>query len=131
MARFILSRTARADLTHILRTSLERWGEAGRARYEALLAAAMERTAANPLGPTTKPRSDVFHELRSFHIRHARRGRGVGAPVHVIYYRAAAADTIEILRVLHENMQPELHLAPPAAPRRRSRKAQPARKRKP
>ena len=40
-----ISGPARGDLEHILATSLERWGEAGRARYAALLTTAMRAIA--------------------------------------------------------------------------------------
>jgi toxin ParE1/3/4 len=46
------------------------------------------------------------------HLRGAR-GRAaeeVRQPVHVIYFRTVAADMIEIIRVLHERMEPARHL---------------------
>lgn len=113
MTRLRLSHTAQADLASILETSRERWGENGEARYAALLAAAMRKTAANPEGPMTKARTDLAPGTRSFHIRHARRGSGVEAPVHVLYYRVTDAGPIEILRVLHERMDPHRHLEGP------------------
>jgi toxin ParE1/3/4 len=123
MTRLRISRAAQADLTSILKTSFEHWGEAGRARYAALLTAAMQRTAADPDGPTTKERTDLAPGVRSFHIRHARRGHGVAAPVHVLYYRVADASTLEIIRVLHERMDPNRHVDEPGstAPKRRRR----------
>jgi plasmid stabilization system protein ParE len=30
--------------------------------------------------------------------------------VHVVFYRAANPDVIEVVRVLHERMEPSLHL---------------------
>ena len=110
MARLCVSRSAQADLASILMTSLESWGESGRARYAALIAAAMRRTAAQPYGPLTRARPELMQGVRSFHIRHLRYKHGVGAPVHVLYYRAASAGAIEIVRVLHERMDPQRHL---------------------
>lgn len=123
MTRLRVSRLAQADLASILRTSLENWGDRGRARYAALLAAAMERATTDPRGPMTKDRTDLAPGIRSFHIRHLRREHGVGAPVHVLYYRATDA-SIEIVRVLHERTAPQRHLGSPrrairARPRRR------------
>jgi toxin ParE1/3/4 len=112
MRRLRVSRMAQADLASILETSLEHWGESGRARYEALLAAAMRRTATAPEGPMTKARADLAPGLRSFHIRHLRRGHGVSAPVHVLYFRTTNAGT-DIIRVLHERMDPHRHLDEP------------------
>jgi len=78
-----------------------------------LLATAMRRIAADPPGLMTKVRPDLGPGIRSFHIRNSRRGSGVGAPVHVLYYRVTDADSIEIIRVLHERMDPQRHLGAP------------------
>ena len=119
MAQLRISRPARADLASILATSLERWGEDGRSRYAALLAAAMRKVAADPEGPTTRARTELAPGIRSFHLRQARRAHGVGAPVHVLYYRATVDDSVEIVRVLHERMDPQRHVGTPAIARTR------------
>jgi toxin ParE1/3/4 len=109
MARFRLSRQAKADLTHILATSAERWGVEGRHRYAALVAAAMRKVAADPEGPTTRDRAELAPGVRSFNTRHVRVDdpkAKVRRPVHVLYYRVSAPDLIEIVRVLHERMEP-------------------------
>ena len=109
MARFRLSRQAKTDLAHILATSAERWGIEGRRRYAALLAAAMRRVAADPEGPTTRDRAELAPGVRSLSIRHVRADNPrakVGRPVHILYYRAIAPGLIEIVRVLHERMEP-------------------------
>ena len=112
MARFRLSRFAEADLVRILATSEERWGADGRRRYAAILAAAMRNAAADPQGPITRARNDLFPGIRSSHVRHAR-GHDpdvkVRRPVHILYYRVVAPDVIEIGRVLHERMDPSQH----------------------
>ena len=113
MARFRLSRPAQADLAEILATSAERWGIEGRRRYAALLATAMRKVAANPEGPATRDRAELLPGLRSFHTRHARNDdpeTQVRKPVHVIYYRVVQAGMIEIVRVLHDRMEPSQHL---------------------
>lgn len=112
MARFRLARPAQIDLANILATSAERRG-AGSQRYAAVLAAAMRQVAAEPDGPLTKKRPDLHSGVRSFHVRYARRsaeGAKVRRPVHVLYYRAAKEGVIEIIRVLHERMDPSRHL---------------------
>jgi toxin ParE1/3/4 len=109
MARFRLARPAQIDLATILETSGERWGAEGRARYAVILVAAMRHVAADPEGPLTRKRPELRAGLRSFHIRHARgtvAGPGVRQPVHVLYYRVTPDGMIEIVRVLHERMEP-------------------------
>ena len=113
MVRFRLSRPARADLAHILATSAERWGIEGRHRYAAILAAAMRKAAADPEGPVTRDRAELLPGVRSFHVRHARNDdveAKVARPVHILYYRMILPGLIEIVRVLHERMEPSRHL---------------------
>lgn len=113
MVRFRLARPAQIDLANILATSAERWGAEGRQRYAAVLAAAMRQVAADPDGPLTRKRPDLRLDIHSFHVRYARRsaeGARVRRPVHVLYYRVAEKGVIEIVRVLHERMDPSRHL---------------------
>ena len=73
----------------------------------------MRQVAAEPDGPLTKKRPDLRSGIRSFHVRYARRsaeGATVRRPVHVLYYRVAEEGVIEIIRVLHERMEPSRHL---------------------
>lgn len=113
MARFRLARPAQLDLGSILATSAERWGPDGRQRYAAVLADAMRQVADQPQGPLTKNRTELRSGIWSFHVRHARRAADatkVRRPVHVLYYRVAQEGVIEIVRVLHERMDPNRHL---------------------
>jgi toxin ParE1/3/4 len=113
MARFRLSPLASADLAQILETSEDRWGATGRGRYAAILASAMRKVAADPQGVATRERTDLLPGIRSFHVRHARGldpEANVRRPVHVLYYRGIAPGLIEIVRVLHERMEPSRHL---------------------
>jgi toxin ParE1/3/4 len=113
MARFRLSVPAQIDVAHILATSAERWGTDARRRYAFTLANAMQRIAADPLGPMTRERTDLLPGVRSFHIRLARgtlAGERVGRPVHILYYRVIKPGLIEIVRVLHDHMDPARHL---------------------
>ena len=109
MARFRLSRPAQTDVARIFVASAERWGVDARRRYSATLAAAMCQVAAGPQGRTTRDRSELMPGIRSFHLRHARvddPGSRVRRPVHVLYYRVIEPELIEIVRVLHERMEP-------------------------
>jgi toxin ParE1/3/4 len=117
MARFRLARPAQIDLANILAPSVERWGAEGGRRYAAVLAAAMRQVAAEPDGPLTRKRPDLRSGIRSFHLRYSGRsteGVKVRRPVHVLYYRVAEEDVIEIVRVLHEKMDPIRHLDEPS-----------------
>lgn len=111
MARFRLSRQAEADIAHALDMSELRFGDAARRRYAALLIAAMRKVAADPNGPATRDRAELAPGLRSLHLRSMRSGDAkVRSPVHVLYYRATAPELIEIVRVLHERMEPSRHV---------------------
>jgi toxin ParE1/3/4 len=113
MARFRLARPAQIDLANILATSAERWGAEGRQRYAAVLAAAMRQIADQPEGPLTKKRPELRSGIRSFRVRYTRisaEDATVRSPVHVLYYRVAQEGVIEIVRVLHERMEPRRHL---------------------
>jgi toxin ParE1/3/4 len=113
MARFRLSLLAQADLAQILATSVEGWGIEGKRRYAAIVAAGMRKVAAEPEGPTTRDRVELSRGIRSFHLRHVRVGDAqakVRRPVHVLYYRVVRPGLAEIVRVLHERMEPSRHI---------------------
>jgi len=115
MASFRVSALARSDIRKILATSIRQWGTGGGRRYAALLTAAMHAVAADPEGPMTRSRSELMPGLRSFHTRHVRARTSeakVSNPVHLIYYQVLQPNLIEILRVLHERMDPVQHLGP-------------------
>ncbi len=115
-------RTVKGDLETILAASLERWGDKGRARYAALMATAFRTIADNPRSPTTRARDELIANVRSFHVRHARPKHGVRTPVHVIFYRAIDHDVIEIVRALHERMDPVRHVDEPEPTTKRRRR---------
>jgi toxin ParE1/3/4 len=113
MARVRLSAPAQADIVAILKTSEALHGPHARLRYRALLSAALRRIAADPDCTSSAARNEVLAGLRSFHIRHSRddsREPPVANAVHVIFYRAVEPGLIELLRVLHERMEPGRHV---------------------
>ncbi|MEI6985640.1 MAG: hypothetical protein WCK65_05895 [Rhodospirillaceae bacterium] len=72
----------------------------------------MRRVAADPQGRLTLDRSEFIAGLRSLHIRHSRnesRETPVSDPVHVIFYRTVKPGLVEIVRVLHDRMEPGRH----------------------
>jgi toxin ParE1/3/4 len=109
MTRYLISLPTQEDIRQILKFSAEQSGPEGRRRYAANLAAAMKKVAAQPNGPNTRARDELSRSLRSFHICHAR-GRDPAAivkdPVHILYYRLVGSGRVEIVRILHDRMEP-------------------------
>src|SRR4051794_40946473 len=113
MAGYRLSEPAKADIARILRRSEELHGKEARIRYRACLTAAMRRVAADPEGRSTVDCGELDPGIRGFHIRHSRdqsREVAVASPVHVIFYRVIEPGVVEIVRVLHERMDPRLYI---------------------
>lgn len=113
MARYQLSEPAKGDIAAILRRSEELHGKEARIRYRACLTAAMRRVAAAPEGRSTVDRGELDPGIRSFHIRHSReesREAPVANPAHVIFYRVLQGGIVEIVRVLHDRMEPRSHV---------------------
>jgi toxin ParE1/3/4 len=112
-SRYRLSEPARADIAAILQRSEELHGEQARIRYRACLTAAMRRVASDPDGRSTVDRGELVPGIRSFHIRHSRdesREAPVANPVHVLFYRVLQPGVVEIIRVLHDRMEPRRHI---------------------
>jgi toxin ParE1/3/4 len=68
--------------------------------------------AEDPYGRNTHARDNLLSGVRSFHIRHARSDEPsvtVRKPVHILYYCKIDTALIEIVRVLHERMDPTQH----------------------
>jgi toxin ParE1/3/4 len=73
----------------------------------------MLKVASNPEGPTARDRTDLARGVRSFHLRHARADAPeakVRRPVHILYYRVVRPGLVEIVRVLHERMEPSRYI---------------------
>jgi toxin ParE1/3/4 len=118
MASFKISLAAQDDLETILASSEQRWGVDARKRYASLLIAAIRKIARDPSGSATKARDDLEPGFRSLHIRFAGRRGLVQQPVHVVFFRTKGIE-VEIVRVLHERMDPLTHIAPARTLRRR------------
>ncbi|APQ11076.1 hypothetical protein BJP27_06040 [Pseudomonas oryzihabitans] len=115
--KYRISAEARQDLADILVYSAQHFGPAARKRYQSLLVSSFSLIAAEAYAPVTRARDELHAGLRSLHLTHAQRGipaaQRVGQPRHVVFYRLAAEDIIEIVRLLHEVMEPKEHLANP------------------
>ena len=110
MARYRLAPRAQNDLAEILAASAIQWGRDASLRYAALLFAAMETVAVDPDRASSRKRDELWPSMRSFHTRHVR-SSGVKHPPHVLYYRIIRPGLVEIIRILHDRMDPGLHLS--------------------
>ncbi|MBL8568299.1 MAG: type II toxin-antitoxin system RelE/ParE family toxin [Phreatobacter sp.] len=108
MARLRLSRPAARDIAEILEASDAAWGFDARRRYEALIEKALRAILADPRGVLTRDHSVLLRGLRSLHLRHVH--EDVAAPVHFVWFRVVDGDVIEVIRVLHERMEPGRHI---------------------
>ncbi|OKH88612.1 type II toxin-antitoxin system RelE/ParE family toxin [Thalassospira sp. TSL5-1] len=112
-AHYRLTASAKADIAKVLSESAFRHGQDARSRYADLILAALKRIANAPNGNLTVDRTDLRSDIRCFHIRHSRfesTEQPFGRPVHVIFYRSTGSGIIEVIRVLHESMDPTRHM---------------------
>jgi len=98
MSGFLLTNAAKSDLKSIGRYTQEKWGVEQRNRYLTLLDSGFHDLAVNPL--MGRDCDDIIAGYRKFPV-----GR------HLVFYRQKGPDLIEIVRVLHERMDSEAHLA--------------------
>lgn len=93
--------TAQADedLFDIYIYTYETWGSDQAVKYTNGLKAAINRLSQEPNRPGTVDRSSLRQGYRSYHQQR-----------HLIFYRVVA-DDIEIIRILHDNMDALRHLA--------------------
>jgi toxin ParE1/3/4 len=112
-ARFVFAPGARRDLVGILTESEQRFGLLQQERYAILLRSAIDRVAQDPHCIGSKSREDLLVGLRSFHIGFVAHRRGSAS--HVLYYEERSTPDgqklVAILRILHDRMDPELHIA--------------------
>jgi toxin ParE1/3/4 len=101
--RYRLTRLAGADFAEILRFTRRRWGQQQLAIYHRLLDDGVTAVAQEPERLNSHGRDDLRSGLRSFHIGLLATRPSLGH--HVIYYRIAGDDVVEILRILHERME--------------------------
>jgi toxin ParE1/3/4 len=111
--RYRLSRQATADLESILGETKRRFGLLQQRKYADLIIGAVKLVAADPERIGSKPRSEIRAGLRSFRVERASDRRGAAS--HVLFYRSESLEDglpeTMILRILHDRMDPELHIA--------------------
>jgi toxin ParE1/3/4 len=91
MAKYVLTNKAVEDLSKIWEYTYEVWSESQADKYYELLTSSFQEIVQNPeLGKN-------YDEIDK-----AIFGHRVGK--HIVFYRVAQADDIEILRILHQRM---------------------------
>jgi toxin ParE1/3/4 len=119
---YLVTDAAKLDFKAVLKETKELFGPRQRAVYKRLISEAVKMVAEEPARGSSWDRGGVVPGLRAFHLEHAA-GKSAAA-AHMLYYaieRLPGGDQrVVILRLLHEGMEPRLHIARsslPALPR--------------
>lgn len=119
MVAYRVTDAAKLDFRVILRQTGERFGTRQRAVYKRLIAQGVKIVAAEPERGGSWDRGNIVPGLRAFHLELAAGRRGAAA--HLLYYAMErlpdGSSLVVILRLLHENMEPQLHIARTSADR--------------
>jgi toxin ParE1/3/4 len=115
MALLRLSHLAKADIEDILLHSHAMFGVAARRRYEALIEQALRDISADPNCAGVRRRDDLRPGLLTYHLANSRRAARsnegtVRAPRHLILFRIADLDTIDVARLLHDSIPLPQHV---------------------
>lgn len=102
MAEVVLTRQADADIDEVLARTLRTWGEAQYWAYFDLIREALLAIAEDP--SRGRPRLAVRPGVLGHHIK--RPGHDAR---HIVFY-VVDADTVTVLRLLHDSMDFERHL---------------------
>ncbi|MET4028401.1 toxin ParE1/3/4 [Marinobacter sp. MBR-99] len=107
--KVILTDTALADLDAILETTLEEFGTLQLKRYtEQIERTIRELEEAGNLAPLLKHRPDIRPEIATYPL--AREGKASPHQFYLKMENDVHNQSIIILRVLHQRMDPEVHL---------------------
>ena len=115
MSQYRISNAARADIVDILKVSQTQFGDQARQRYQKLILAALQAIAGTPYRIGSHERDELAPGLRSYHLAYSRQQAKhphgtVKSPRHVVFYRVANDEVIEVVRLLHDAMDVQLHL---------------------
>ncbi len=113
MTSYRVTETAKRDFRAILKETEAYFGSRQREIYKRLIATGVEMVAAEPGRGGSWDRGGILPGLRAFHLENAAGKRGAAA--HTLYYGMErmpdGSPRVVILRLLHEGMEPRLHLA--------------------
>ena len=102
-----LGAAAELDFANIIKWTAENFGERQSRIYRDVLVQAIGELGDGSDVTGSKARGEIISGLRTLHIaRHGRRGS------HFLMYRVTPDMTIEIVRILHDRMDPQRHLPP-------------------
>lgn len=112
MGAYRVTDAAKLDFRTVLKETRERFGTHQRDVYKGLIALAVEMVADDPGRGGSWDRGGIAPNLRAFHLEHAAGRRGAAA--HTLYYAVetlpGGSRRVVILRLLHESMEPTLHV---------------------
>lgn len=97
----VLGGAAERDFSDIIDWTTENFGPRQAERYADLILAAIDMIAENPLSKRSRDRAEIGGGYRSVHL--ARPGR------HVLLYRLEGAESVQIVRILHDSMELSRH----------------------
>ena len=104
--RVRLPRAAEADLERIVYWTAGRFGENQARACETILKKALDALHGGPAIAGAKRRPEIAKGLHSVHVaRHSQRAR------HFFFFRVVETDCIEVVRILHDGMDFQQHLA--------------------
>jgi toxin ParE1/3/4 len=111
--QYRITETAKTDFRAVLKQTREQFGPRQRATYKELIVEAVEMVATDPTRGGSWDRGAVVPGLRAFHLEIAAGRRGAAA--HILYYGLEQLPKgslcVVILRLLHDSMEPRLHIA--------------------
>ena len=115
MPQYRISNAARADIVDILTLSQTQFGDQARQRYQALILTALQAPAGTPYRIGSHDRDELAPGIRSYYLIYSRQQAKlyhgtVKSPRHIVFYRMANDNVIEVVRLLHDAMEVQLHL---------------------
>ena len=118
MNTYLVTDAAKQDFKAVLKETKDLFGPRQRAVYKSLISEGVKMVAEEPTRGGSWDRGVVVPGLRAFHLEHVA-GRS-GAASHMLYYavehRSDGSQRVVILRLLHESMEPRLHIARTGGP---------------
>jgi toxin ParE1/3/4 len=102
-----LAEAAERDFRTIIAWTVEHFGSTQARRYRDVLVSALASLADGPTPLNWKARDEIVSGLRSLHV--GQRGRRAR---HVVFFRQGVDNVVEVLRILHDAMDPARHIPP-------------------